>query len=94
MEDEVNKRIQENLIIQKEDLPLSKAKESALFLTEAKYPEKVSVYTIVNLKNGQIFSREICAGPHVNHLSKLGHFHILQEHSCSAGVRRIKAILE
>ena len=44
--------------------------------------------------SGPPFSREICGGPHVSHLSELGHFKITKEESSSAGIRRIKAILE
>ena len=40
------------------------------------------------------FSKEICGGPHVNHTGELGHFKIKKEEASSAGVRRIKAILE
>ena len=94
VEDWVNKRIQEDLIVQKEDLPLAEAKKDALFLEEAHYPDRVSVYTILDPKTGEIASREICAGPHVKTLSTLGHFQIIQEKSSSAGVRRIKAILQ
>ena len=57
-------------------------------LFENKYGEKVKVYTIGD------FSKEICGGPHVSHTGELGHFKIKKEESSSAGVRRIKAILE
>jgi len=40
------------------------------------------------------FSKEICGGPHVGNTSELGHFRIKKEQSSSAGVRRIKAVLE
>jgi len=40
------------------------------------------------------FSREICGGPHVKNTKELGKFKILKEESSSAGVRRIKAVLE
>lgn len=43
---------------------------------------------------GSAFSREICGGPHASHTGELGHFKITKEESSSAGVRRIKAILE
>ena len=94
VEDWVNKRIEEDLMVKKENLPLEKAKKTALFLEKAHYPEVVSVYTIMNPKTGEVASREICAGPHVEHLSVLGHFQIIQEKSSSAGVRRIKAVLK
>jgi len=40
------------------------------------------------------FSKEICGGPHVENTSELGKFRIKKEEASSAGVRRIKAVLE
>lgn len=57
-----------------------------------KYPEKLKVYTIGDFNNP--VSREVCGGPHVEHTGVIGKFHIKKEESSSAGVRRIKAILE
>ena len=57
-----------------------------------KYPEKLKVYTIGDFDAP--VSREVCGGPHVEHTGVLGHFKIAKEESSSAGVRRIKAILE
>jgi len=57
-----------------------------------KYPEKVKVYS-VGEKEG-CFSKEICAGPHVENTGILGIFKITKEESSSQGVRRIKAILQ
>ena len=57
-----------------------------------KYPEKLTVYTIGDPDSP--VSREVCGGPHVEHTGVLGHFKIKKEESSSAGVRRIKAILE
>ena len=57
-----------------------------------KYPEQLTVYTIGG-PNAPV-SREVCGGPHVEHTGVLGHFKIKKEESSSAGVRRIKAILE
>lgn len=57
-----------------------------------KYPEKLTVYTIGDPDTP--VSCEVCGGPHVEHTGVLGHFKIKKEESSSAGVRRIKAILE
>ena len=72
-----------------EEMPLEEAKKSgAIGLFENKYGDTVKVYTIGD------FSKEICGGPHVKHTGELGHFKIKKEESSSAGIRRIKAILE
>lgn len=57
-----------------------------------KYPEMLTVYTIGDKKSP--ISCEVCGGPHVQRTGELGHFKIIKEESSSAGVRRIKAILE
>lgn len=59
-----------------------------------RYPDEVKVYTVRG-NDGTIFSRELCGGPHVQRLSDIkGVFKITKEESSSAGVRRIKAVLE
>jgi len=40
------------------------------------------------------WSKEFCGGPHVTHSAELGHFKIVKEEACSAGVRRIRAVVE
>jgi alanyl-tRNA synthetase len=89
----VNQKIQDSLPITVEELPLQDALNSkAQAEFGAKYPELVTVYTIGS--KTKWFSKEICTGPHVNNTSELGTFKITKETSVSAGVRRIKAILE
>ena len=63
-------------------------KSGAIGLFEGKYGEKVKVYTMGDI------SKEICGGPHVEHLGVMGKFKIKKQESVVAGVRRIKAVLE
>jgi len=86
----VNKKIKEGLKVTSEEMPLKKALASKTIQAEfgARYPEIVSVYSIEN------FSKEICTGPHVKNTSELGQFKIIKEQSSSAGIRRIKAVVE
>jgi len=89
----VNKVIQKDLPVFFEQISLEDAKEQgATGVFESKYGEKVKVYTIG--KNDDFFSKEICGGPHIEHTGELGYFRIIKEESSSAGIRRIKAILE
>ena len=53
-----------------------------------KYPDTVTVYSIGSI------SHELCGGPHVKNTRELGKFKIKKEEASSAGVRRIKAVLE
>jgi alanyl-tRNA synthetase len=59
-----------------------------------KYPDKVTVY-MVKCDDGTTYSQELCGGPHVINTENInGTFKIIKEEASSAGVRRIKAILE
>lgn len=89
----VNEYIREDYPVKKEIMNLSKAKKSdALGIFDQKYSNQVSVYTI---GEGQTaISKEICGGPHVERTGVLGNFKIIKEESSSAGVRRIKAVIE
>ena len=74
-------------------MSLEQAKNyGAMGVFESKYGAKVKVYTVG--QNDYVFSREICGGPHVERTGVLGSFKIKKEESSSAGIRRIKAILE
>ncbi len=89
VEDEVNRVISEGMKVVREEMPLQNAFDSGAHGEfGAKYPPKVSVYTV-----GDNYSKEICMGPHVQNTKELGKFKIKKESSISAGVRRIKAVL-
>lgn len=93
VEDLVNEQIRKNLPVAFTEMNLEDAKRlGAMGIFEAKYGERVKVYTIGDEKTG-VFSREICGGPHVKNTSVLGKFKIKKEEAISAGVRRIKAVL-
>ena len=88
-EDLVNKWIQDAIPVTVEEMKKDEAvKSGAECMFIEKYPDVVTVYTIGNV------SKELCGGPHVKNTSKLGKFKIKKEEASSAGVRRIKAILE
>lgn len=95
VENLVNKKIKESLEVTREELPLKKAFASgAQGEFGHKYPDIVSVYTVVDKTDKRgFFSKEICTGPHVKNTKEIGHFKIIKETSVSAGVRRIKAVI-
>ena len=86
----VNKQVKRNLPVTCEEMPYTKAvKAGALSYFKERYPEIVKVYTVGD------FSKEICTGPHVENTSEIKEkFKIVKESSSSAGVRRIRAVLE
>jgi alanyl-tRNA synthetase len=90
VEDMVNKKIAEKIPVEMLELPKDEAKNicTTLSFDLSKYGDIVKVY-----KMGD-FSTEFCGGPHVKNTSELGHFKIIKEEASSAGVRRIKAVLE
>jgi alanyl-tRNA synthetase len=67
--------------------------EGALGAFGEKYPDTVKVYTVGD-PEADYYSKEICGGPHVDHTGEIGKFKIIKEESSSAGVRRIKAVIE
>lgn len=89
VEDLVNKWINEDLPVTIEEMSKEDAiKSGAECMFIEKYPDIVKVYSIGDV------SKELCGGPHVKNTKVLGTFKIKKEEACSAGVRRIKAILE
>ncbi|MFP4618912.1 MAG: alanine--tRNA ligase [Spirochaetaceae bacterium] len=89
VEDMVNEQIERDLPVKMEIKTLEEAKdEGAIAFFDAKYGEQVKIYSVGD------FSKEVCGGPHVERTGELGKFKIKKEQSSSAGVRRIRAILE
>ncbi len=89
VEDFVNGWIEEAIPVQKEIMSKEEAIQSgAECMFIEKYPDEVTVYKIGDI------SKELCGGPHVKNTSEIGHFKIKKEESSSAGVRRIKGVIE
>ncbi|MBN1919086.1 MAG: alanine--tRNA ligase [Verrucomicrobia bacterium] len=85
----VNEQIQKKLDVTIEEMPVEQAKASgAMAVFGEKYGDTVKVYSVGG------FSKEICGGPHVANTGELGRFRITKEQSSSAGIRRIRAVLE
>ena len=88
-EELVNEWIKEALPVTVEEMPKEEAvKSGAECMFIEKYPDIVTVYSIGNV------SKELCGGPHVKNTSEIGKFKIKKEEASSAGVRRIKAVIE
>lgn len=89
IENEVNDNIKKAIDVEFYELPIEKAKEmGATGIFDDKYGKVVKVYKIGDV------SIEMCGGPHAKNTSELNKFKIVKEESSSAGVRRIKAVLE
>jgi alanyl-tRNA synthetase len=93
-QDLVNGAIQQDLPVTMEVMSLEEARAAgAIALFGEKYENQVRVYTM-GKSPADFVSKEVCGGPHVEHTGVLGKFTIQKEQSSSAGVRRIRAILE
>ncbi|MCK9379155.1 MAG: alanine--tRNA ligase [Candidatus Moranbacteria bacterium] len=89
VEDLVNRKIEEKIEVEMVEMPKNEALEKVkVSFDSSKYGDVVKVYSIGD------FSAELCGGPHAGNTGELGHFKIKKEESSSAGIRRIKAILE
>jgi alanyl-tRNA synthetase len=89
VEEIVNQQIRRDLPVHFETMTIEEARQrGAIALFGERYEEKVKVYFVGD------FSMEVCGGPHVEHTGQLGSFRILKEQSSSAGVRRIRAVVE
>lgn len=89
VEELVNDAIGRDLPVDMAVMTIEEAREAgATALFSGKYGEQVKVYQMGD------FSKEVCGGPHVERLGELGQFRIKKEESSSAGVRRIRAVLD
>ncbi len=89
IEDMANEQIAKDLPVHFEEMTVPEAKAlGATGVFEHKYGDKVKVYFVGG------FSKEICGGPHVENTNGMGKLKITKEEASSAGIRRVKAILE
>ncbi len=89
VEDFVNEAIKADVPVVCTEMSVEQARaENAVGVFGAKYGELVKVYNIEG------WSKEICGGPHASRTGELGHFKLVKEQSSSAGVRRIRGVLE
>lgn len=102
VEDLVNAAIQADYPVSYQEIPYDEAKKrGSIGLFEDNYGDVVKVYSIGDALElpkadpiAKTFSRELCGGPHVERTGVLGKFKIVKEEACSAGVRRVKGVLE
>lgn len=103
IEEIINKRIEEDLVVDHKIVPLDEAKQmNAIGLFNEKYADKVSIYgvgpgykldpdALDQRERGGYYSLEFCGGPHVEHIAVIGKIKITKEEAISAGMRRIRA---
>ncbi len=97
----VNEWIEKDMKVRREEMKKEEAEtRKPIHLFGEKYGDIVSIYTIGDGKVRGIdaTSVEFCGGPHVENTAKIAEgnkkFKIQKEEAVSAGVRRIKAVLE
>ncbi|MBI1971659.1 MAG: alanine--tRNA ligase [Candidatus Wildermuthbacteria bacterium] len=92
VEQVLNGAIEGDLNVEFREMPFEEARATgALYSPKEKYPSRVKVYSVVDEKTGEVFSREFCGGPHVGHTAEIGRVKIMKEEGVSAGTRRIRA---
>jgi alanyl-tRNA synthetase len=91
VENIVNQKIAEDIPVVKKETTIEEAKKLG---AEAQFLNKYGVYAKLTMYSIGDYSHELCGGPHVKSTSEIGKFKIIKEESSSAGVRRIRAILE
>ncbi len=97
VEDLINLQITKDLPVHFELLDLEEAKRrGAIGVFDDKYAQlggKIKVYFVGDETLGDVFSKEVCGGPHVTRTGELGVFSIQKEEAVAAGIRRIKAVV-
>jgi alanyl-tRNA synthetase len=87
IEDVVNGKIRENLLVQTRITTFEEGvREGAMAIFEEKYGESVRLISVGD------FSKELCGGVHVRATGEIGFFKIAAESSIAAGMRRIEAL--
>jgi alanyl-tRNA synthetase len=100
VEDMVNEQIEKDLIVTFEEHPKKYALEKLKPLGHFgdRYGDVIKIYRMQGKNDKEPYSYEICGGPHVEHTGHLAEggkrFKIKKEEASSAGIRRIKAVLE
>ncbi|MBI3442178.1 MAG: alanine--tRNA ligase [Candidatus Sungbacteria bacterium] len=95
VEDWVNEAVEKDLTVKWEEMSYEEAiARGALGFFHEKYPVRVKVYTMFDPDTNEVYSKELCGGPHVAHTNEVGRFRIVKEESSSAGVRRIRGVVE
>ncbi len=96
VEEIVNQKINENLPVRMKKMLLEDGvKMGVRRFYKGKYPEVAKVYYIGETEDvSKAYSKEFCGGPHVLRTGEIGKFKIIKEESSSAGVRRIRGIVE
>ena len=95
VEDWVNEVVKRDVSMEYQEMPYEKAIHiGALYFEKEKYPPLVKVYRAYDRDTGELFSQELCGGPHVTHTGEVGRFKIVKEEAVGAGIRRVRAIVE
>jgi len=91
----VNQKIGEDLEVTMREMPFKEAiAEGALTVPGARYPAQVKVYSVDGPSADlEVFSKEVCGGPHVNRTGEIGRFKILKQEAVAAGIRRVRAVI-
>jgi len=89
IEEQVNRKIQENIPLQVDIMPIDEARQKgAMMLFGEKYGDRVRVVTF-----DPGYSMELCGGTHARATGEIGYFRFLNESSAAAGIRRVEAVV-